>query len=386
MGLATEFDGASMRSCSHDLFAATLNARRRLSNKSPCNRLIRRGLAFSLINTNFGLLPENSDSALSDFRDSVSIFEDLAASTDKEGSSSAKSDLLTALMHSARLLSGASHPGVRELTGRAVEVARDLIHLAPGVIRWKEDLAWALLWSADAIPAEDTMAALGGYQAVLDLYVADGFPAEVHWLALVRSGRTLDDADPNGASRFYNKAVVFAEAQLAVHPGDEDFEWRLARSLALAAETLNSIEPVGALAKWRECIDLQKRRLPSHQGDLKEIRLLAVALNNAGELVGSEDIETAIALYREADLHFRELLALDSGNPRRLRDLVEVGKDLAGLLSSSTPESHDAATIWEQVRQDIEDLATISELTQQESVLLRRASSFAAVAADDASS
>ena len=118
---------------------------------------------------------------------------------------------------------------------------------------------------------------------------------------------------------------------------------------------------------------------------MKEIRLLAVAFNNAGVLVGSEDIETAIALYREADLHFRELLTLDSGNPRRLRDVVEVGKDLAELISSPTSESHDAATIWEQVRRDIEELATMTELTHQESKLLRKAGSFTAIAADEAS-
>lgn len=371
-GLATEFDRVSMSAPAHDLFVATHAARRRLSDDYPGNRLVRRGLAFSLLNANSRYLPAEPDSALSDFREATSIFENLAESAYSEASTSAQSDLLYGLMHATNHLRQVSHPAAQEFAGRAAEVARHLLAVEPSEPRWKNDLAWALKWSADAIPKEDTVTALLGYRKVLDLDVADGFPALVHWLALKNSGVIVDDIDPVEASRFYAEAVYFAKAQLEGHPSDEDWEWQLGRSLAWNAEASSSIEPASALAKWRECIELQKRRLPNHQGDLKEIRLLAVALNNAGVLVGSEDVETAAALHQEADRYFRELIALDPGNPTRLRDVVEVGMDLAKLLSAANPTHREAATAWEQVRQDIELLATRTELTQQEVEILQK--------------
>lgn len=371
-GLADAFRDVSSGEHARPLYADVLAARRDLSSRNPGVGLYRRGVGFALLTADIRHLPDDADSALGDFREAISIFEELASTSSGPAHAPACADLLTGLCHAGRALVRTAPAVALEFADRAAAVARDQLTSEPMEPRWKEELALALELASRAARKFDAAEALRRCQALLALDRDDGYPAWPRWSVLVRAAGLLEDDDPHDALRHYETALRLAESQLNAASG-HDWGWELGRTLAWTAEIENTLNPPGALTRWRECIAVQEQRAQERTADPEETVLLAMALNHVAALLGANGFEGALESYRRSEELSRGLAAQNPTDPERVRAVVEVSHDLATFLSAKHPKKPDTAAAWARNAQDLEALASLRELTAQENEMLAKA-------------
>lgn len=226
--LSILLEGWKKRTEASALHTDVLAARRRLVDANPDRAVFRRGVAFSLLSASSRHLPENPDAAAHDFRDAISMFEELASSAEEGEARHAQQSLLFGWAHATEHMVGVSHVSTSEFAHGTAQVVRRLVASEPHEPEWNRTLAWALHWHATSLAPD--VEALRSYQAILDLNLAKGVPPVLHQFAQMRSRSILSGIKESGSRRCQDVAESGTSEPGELEPAPRDLAYRLSPS------------------------------------------------------------------------------------------------------------------------------------------------------------